>query len=50
MDRPQPELDPRAVRFSRVSVFAELPQRDVAVLDRLLRVVRWQGGPPAGLS
>jgi len=43
-----PDLDPRAVRLSKLSVFAGLPERDVALLDRLLHVVRWRSGPPPG--
>lgn len=51
MTRALPNLDPRAVRLSRLSVFAELPVWDVAVLDRALSVVRWwRGPPPASLT
>ncbi|MDX6555707.1 MAG: family transcriptional regulator, cyclic receptor protein [Miltoncostaeaceae bacterium] len=45
-------LVPGLMRLGRVGVFAGLPERDLAVLDRRLEVVRWIYGhpPPPALS
>jgi CRP/FNR family transcriptional regulator len=45
-------LVPGLMRLGRVGVFAGLPERDIALLDRRLEVVRWFYGhpPPPALS
>jgi CRP/FNR family transcriptional regulator len=41
-----PALVPGLIRLGRVSVFAGLPERDLAVLESRLRLLRWVYGMP----